>query len=113
MFLGFDGSEGEIEDAFKSVDTDHSGLIDVNEFVNAIRGERMLELSLGHVLKKMGVQYDSNADQFEAFQKSQARRRLLKQQWEQDISVMTKNIIGKLSLLSDMDIPEKDAEQEK
>ena len=79
-FLGLKGSESEVADAFKSVDVDNSGLIDINEFIDAIRGERMLELSLGSVLKKMGVQYDKNANQFEAFQKSQARRRLMKKQ---------------------------------
>lgn len=96
-----------------SVDTDKSGLIDLEEFINAIRNERMLELSLGQVLKKMGVQYDDRADQFEAFQKSANRRRLMKQQWEENIAVLTKSIIGKLSQLSQVEVPKKDPEQEK
>ena len=112
-FLGLKGSEQEVADAFKDVDIDKSGLIDLNEFMEAIRGERMLELSLGSVLKKMGVQYDSSASQYEAFQKSQNRRRLMKKQWEENIAAITVQIIEKLSSLSKVTIPEKDPEEEK
>ena len=62
MFLGLKGSEDEIADAFKKVNANNSGLIDKNGFIEAIRGERMLELSLRQVLKKMGVQYDKNVN---------------------------------------------------
>merc|ERR1711979_106829 len=56
FFLGLKGSEDEIKDAFKSVDTNNSGLVDITEFKKAIKGERMLELSLTTVLSKMGVE---------------------------------------------------------
>ena len=50
FFLGLKGSEAEINDAFISVDTDRSGVVDLNEFKKAIKGERMAELNLKHVL---------------------------------------------------------------
>jgi Ca2+-binding EF-hand superfamily protein len=112
-FLGLKGSEEEIKESFTKVDTDGSGLIDLNEFIEAIRGERMLELSLGNVLKKMGVQYDSRANAFEAFQKTAARRRLMKKQWEENIAAVTKRIIEKLSMLSNVEVPSKDPEEAK
>jgi hypothetical protein len=100
-------------DAFKNVDVDNSGLIDLKEFIDAIRGERMLELSLGNVLKKMGVQYDDRVDQFEAFRKSQDRRRLMKKTWEENIATISKSIIEKLCAISHVQPPQKDPEEVK
>ena len=37
-FLGLDGSDGEIQNAYLAVDTDNSGVIDRREFKEAIRG---------------------------------------------------------------------------
>merc|ERR1712062_293140 len=54
-YLGLKGSEDEIKDAFKKVDTNNSNFIDLEEFVTAITSERMMELSLTQVLNKMGV----------------------------------------------------------
>jgi hypothetical protein len=78
FFLGLKGSEAEIQDAFKDVDTNNSGLIDVNEFCKSIKGERMMEISLTRVLNKIGVQYSDAQSQYEAFKKTAARRRLMK-----------------------------------
>merc|ERR1712048_1030572 len=57
LFLGLKGTEEEIKDAFKSVDKNNSGLIDLNEFKTAIKAERLMELNLSQVLDKMGVNY--------------------------------------------------------
>merc|ERR1712048_730362 len=46
IFLGLKGSEDEINDSFKSVDRNHSGLIDLDEFKNAIKSDRLMELNL-------------------------------------------------------------------
>merc|ERR1711981_300303 len=67
FFLGLKGSEDEIRDAFKSVDTNGSGMIDIDEFIKAIKGERMAELSLGNILSKMGVEIQSKQDRYAAF----------------------------------------------
>ena len=50
--MGLKGSEGEIADAFRGVDTDNSGFVDIDEFMQAIKGERLLELNLGAFLEK-------------------------------------------------------------
>ena len=61
------GSEAEIADSFKGVDTNSSGLVDLNEFITAIKGSRMAELSLANVLSKMGVQLNNLDGQFDKF----------------------------------------------
>ena len=48
------GKESEVNAAFDSVDSNRSGSVDLDEFITAIKSERMTELSLNHVLKKMG-----------------------------------------------------------
>ena len=113
FYLGLKGTEAEIQDAFKDVDTNNSGLIDNAEFLKAIKGERMMELSLTRVLNKMGVQYADAQSQYEAFKKTSARRRLMKKQYEADVAKYTKEIISKLSGLSDTHIPKKNADDEK
>merc|ERR1711879_893184 len=47
FFLGLKGTSDEIDEAFKSVDTNNSGLVDLQEFQKAIKDERLLELNLG------------------------------------------------------------------
>ena len=44
LHLGLKGSESEISNAFKSVDTDDSGLVDLEEFMTAIRNEVILSV---------------------------------------------------------------------
>merc|ERR1712004_490639 len=67
FFLGLKGSEDEITDAFKGVDTNNSGQVDIDEFISAIKGSRMAELSLGSLLTKMGVQWQQNQGAFDNF----------------------------------------------
>jgi hypothetical protein len=86
FFLGLKGDEDEIKDAFKSVDTNSSGLVDINEFKKAIKGERMLELSLTTVLSKMGVEVGNTESRFRAFKDTEKRRRLMKKEWEARVS---------------------------
>ena len=107
------GSESEIKDAFKEVDSNTSGLIDINEFMTAIKGSRMAELSLGKVLQKMGVQLNNLDGQYERFQATMQRRRLMKKQYEEDLSKMADMMIDKLCGLVKKELPQKDPEQEK
>merc|ERR1712004_880835 len=74
FFLGLKGTEEEITDAFKGVDTNNSGLVDINEFKDAIRGERMLESNLMNVLEKMGVGVGNTEDRFKSFKATEKRR---------------------------------------
>lgn len=67
LFLGLKGSEEEINDAFESVDADGSGVIDLDEFITAIKSERMVELNLRNVLQKMGVQLNNVGGQYDRF----------------------------------------------
>lgn len=62
--LGLKGSEEEINDAFLSVDTNNSGEIDINEFMKAIKSERLLELNLSRVFDKMGIQYATSEEKY-------------------------------------------------
>ena len=73
-YLGLKGTENEITSAFNSVDSDNSGLVDLNEFISAIRTEKLMALNLKSVLDKMGVKYATDTNAFEAFKKAQARR---------------------------------------
>jgi hypothetical protein len=55
FFLGLKGSEEEIKQAFGDVDTNNSGMIDLDEFCKAIKGNRMMELSLGSNIPELFV----------------------------------------------------------
>ena len=107
------GSEEEINETFKSVDTDQSGIVDLNEFKKAIKGERMAELNLKHVLSKMGVQLNNLDGQYDRFKATEQRRRLLKKTWEDNIEKLTKKIIKKLSIVTQTSIAEKNPEKAK
>ena len=61
----------------------------------------------------MGVQLNNQGGQFDAFTATETRRRLLKQQMEDQVSSTTKEIIVKLISLSNCDVPECDPEKEK
>merc|ERR1711972_1275527 len=104
---------GEIKEAFAGVDTNNSGLVDLDEFKTAIRGERLLELNLKSLFDKMGVEYGNSQDRFAAFKATEKRRRLMKKEWEAKIADLSKQIIEKLSALSKKPIPTKDSEDTK
>ena len=113
FFLGLKGSEEEINKAFRDVDTNRSGEVDLGEFMRAIKSERMEELNLKHVLGKMGVQLNNLDGQYDRFKATEQRRRLLKKKWEENIGHLTKKIITKLSIVTSTPVPEKNPEKEK
>merc|ERR1712110_522980 len=49
-FLKLKGSRTEVDRAFQDVDSDGSGRIDIEEFMRAIKGSRMAELSLSVIV---------------------------------------------------------------
>lgn len=73
--LGLKGSPDELRDAFNAVDTDKSGLVDVNEFKSAIKENRLTEMNMNVILSAMGVHIESLAGRFNAFNSTQQRRR--------------------------------------
>ena len=81
-FLGLKGSEREVAEAFTSVDKNNSGLIDIDEFKNTIKNERMAELLLTTVLEKMGVNLANANGQFDAFKATAQRRRIMETDWK-------------------------------
>merc|ERR1711953_597874 len=113
FFLGLKGEEDEINDAFKSVDSNNSGKIDPNEFKTAIKGERLAELNLSGVLSKLGVELSGYGDRYESFKATQTRRRLMKQQYEENVAKTTKEIIQKLASMSSKPVPAKDPAKER
>ena len=72
-----------------------------------------MELNLKNVLDKMGVQYATSESELAAFQKTQARRRLLKKEMEEKVAQLTKELVSKLSGISSVEIPQRDPENEK
>jgi TPP-dependent 2-oxoacid decarboxylase len=107
------GSDEEIAEAYEGVDTDGSGVIDIEEFKTAIKGERMVELNLRNVLGKMGVQLNNMGGQYEAFKATEQRRRLMKKEYEEKLATKTKEMIQRLSGLAGEDIVIADPEGEK
>jgi Ca2+-binding EF-hand superfamily protein len=99
-WLGLKGSRDEIEDAFDMVDKDSSGVIDQDEFMSAIKSERLAELNLRTVMKKMGVHMDTVEERYSRFKSSSARRRLLKKEMDEQMEVRLGNVIDKLMLIS-------------
>ena len=95
-----------------SVDTNHSGMIDLDEFCTAIKGNRMMELSLGSLLEKMGVKFADNETRFAKFKQTERRRRIMKKEWEQKIKTLTKEIVNKLAAISKTDVPKRDSKDE-
>jgi len=113
LFLGLKGTEEEINEAYEGVDTDGSGVIDINEFKTAIKGERMVELNLKNVLGKMGVQLNDMGGEYERFKATEQRRRLMKKEYETKLAEKTREMIVALSDLTDKDVPSPDPEGEK
>ena len=70
-FLGLKGTSQEIQDAFKQVDVDNSGVVSFIEF--------------GH----LGI--------LDVLKVTENRRRLMKEEWEANIDAKTVEIIGKLN----------------
>ena len=113
LFLGLKGSEDEIQDAFNGVDKNNSGLIDLDEFVTAIKSERLLELNLTRVFDKLGVKYATSAEKYEAFKQKAARRRLLAKQIQDKTEQMVKSITDQLATFAGVKLQEKDARDQK
>ena len=82
FFLGLKGTEEEIKQAYKDVNTNAGDQIDMDEFKTAIKGSRMAELSLKNVLGKMGVELQSKESMYEAFKATEWRRRMMKRERE-------------------------------
>merc|ERR1719443_1469128 len=99
-WLGLKGAQSEIEDAFKSVDSNKSGTIDMDEFMTAIKSERLAELNLRVVMKKMGVHMDTVEERYAKFKNSAVRRRLMKKEMEEQLEAKMQLVIERLTEIS-------------
>ena len=88
-------------------------MIDIEEFKKAIEGSRLMELNLSTVLDKLGVNYKTSEQRYKAFQNSQKRRRLLKKKWDENVRKVTREVIEKLSAISDTPLAARDGADEK
>jgi len=104
-----EGEQPESTRAFTEVEH-YSGKIDLKEFTTAMRSSRLAELSLGKLLQKMGVQLNNGNGKYNNFKANTQRSRLMKKQYEENIARTTKELIGKHSQLSKMDVPKQDPE---
>ena len=74
FFLGLKDTEEEIKQAYKDINTNAGDQIDMDEFKNAIKGSRMMELNMKHLFTKMGVMADAKKKGFEAMKATEKRR---------------------------------------
>ena len=73
-----------------------SGLIDIDEFMTAIKSERLAELNLRTVLKKLGVHMETVEDRYAKFKNSNVRRRLMKREMERNVFEVVQKLCGVL-----------------
>ena len=67
--LGLKGTDDEIKRSFTDVDTDNSGKVERLEFMKAIKGSRMAELSLSVLMTQMDGQLEGLEDIFNDFKR--------------------------------------------
>merc|ERR1719411_700814 len=65
--LNLGGTDAEIAKSFKKVDVDNSGVIELPEFKQAIKGERLAELNMKVIASNMENSIDSLATYMKNF----------------------------------------------
>ena len=120
-FLGLEGTEDEIENAYRGVDVDNSGFISRSEFMAACKDSRSTELSLSVLLTQMDghlegmegffdnyknklekskqrAQADlaNSEERFKKFQATARRRRLMKKAMDAKIGEITRELITQI-----------------
>ena len=118
-FLGLSATRDEVDQAFKGVDVDGSGIISIVEFMQAIKDSRSAELSLGLLVEKMDGHLEgmegffadyknklteskreaqealaNSEERFKKFQQTACRRRLMKKQMEEKIRELGGKLIS-------------------
>ena len=111
--LGSSSAWRDLKTKSEKVDTNKSGQVDINEFKTAIKSERMMELNMGSLFSKLGIEVASKEDRFRAFEATMRRRRLMKQNYEENVQKATKNIIEKLCQVTGKAVPHKDEDKQK
>ena len=66
-----------------------------------------MELNLKSVFDKLGVNYATSEQKYEAFRQKAIKRRLMKKQMEERMEVLTNKIIGPLSDFTGVAVPKK------
>merc|ERR1719281_783686 len=87
--LGLGSREDEIMRAYYKVDSDRSGSIELAEFMEAIKSEKMDELNMNLLFSKMGDELGivwknmaSAKDRYAKFETTAQRRRVMKQKMQ-------------------------------
>jgi Ca2+-binding EF-hand superfamily protein len=75
-FLDLKRDDEEIKRSFTNVDVDNSGIVERREFVDAIKGARMAELSLSVLMTQMDGQLEGLEDIFTDYKRKQEESRL-------------------------------------
>merc|ERR1719480_428549 len=101
--LGLGSREDEIMKAYYKVDTDRSGSIELQEFMDAIQGSKLDELYMNLIVAKMGKElgiqmgdYSKSKAAYKSFEMTAQRRRLLKQKMEEDMKNNLTVLVDKL-----------------
>merc|ERR550519_1628630 len=68
---------------------------------------------MGNLFEKLGVQVATKEERFQAFEATMRRRRLMKQNYEENVQKATKNIIEKLCQVTGKAVPHKDEDKQK
>merc|ERR1712223_1748895 len=113
--LGLGNREDEIMRAYYKVDADRSGSIELQEFMDAIQGEKLDELNLNLIVNKMGAELGvemgalrNNKEAYKAFEMTAQRRRLMKKQMEEDMQKNLSILVDKICGLLSEPIPDPD-----
>merc|ERR1719361_3112046 len=120
--LGLKGSADEVDRAFHSVDANHSGRIDCDEFVEAIKTNRASELSTTLIMEQMEGQLEGLDSIFaeyrmkqeesrKKFQKTMLRRRMMKKKFDAQLKDQTKVLRAALEDLLDEKDPNANPEE--
>merc|ERR1711997_212407 len=95
------GTDEEIQATFKSVDVDGSGVVSMEEFVKAIKGARLEELSNRVLIMALEEEFGSienflaqSKGDYSTFKNTVQRRRMLKKKMEEDMAANTKRLIS-------------------
>merc|ERR1719354_1435960 len=95
------------------VDTDRSGSIELQEFMDAIQGSKLDELNMNLIVSKMGQElglqmgdYSKSKAAYKSFEMTAQRRRLLKQKMEEDMKSNLTVLVDKLCTLLNEPVPD-------
>jgi len=117
MNLG--GSDEEIKQAFQSVDSDYSGLIEWSEFSKAIKESRLSELGIQAILGSIGVEMDNvlakfqrDKGNYDAMQATMRRRAQRSREMQETVGKLLGELLSAVGDKVEIDLPERDPQRQ-